>query len=296
MERLNCLNTAAEFVQMRKDTETRFMSLSKKLKAAYMIVFPSGELSEYETVKAQFFLAIRSIISKQTKGTAPDAEIMNRAVEKMVEDALNCTGIENIVGDEKSLNLFSEDFLRELDAFKMPITKFNALLKLVKKNIAAYGHSNKVKAVEFNTRLKKIVDEYNSRDKLVFVNEVVGDFVNELSDKLIHLLHDLESDKTSFQKLGITYEEKIFFDILIAVRDSHGFPYAEEKCITLAKEIQKLVTDKSKFADWSNRTDTKAQLESDLAVLLYKHGYPPEWDDEVFEKIMEQTTNFKSHN
>ena len=296
LERLNCLNTAAEFVQMRKDTETRFMSLSKKLKAAYMIIFPSGELSEYETVKAQFFLAIRSIISKQTKGTAPDAEIMNRAVEKMVEDALNCTGIENIVGDEKSLDLFSEDFLRELDAFKMPITKFNALLKLVKKNIAAYGHSNKVKAVEFNTRLKKIVDEYNSRDKLVFVNEVVGDFVNELSDKLIYLLHDLESDKTSFQKLGITYEEKIFFDILIAVRDSHGFPYAEEKCITLAKEIQKLVTDKSKFADWSNRTDTKAQLESDLAVLLYKHSYPPEWDDEVFEKIMEQTTNFKSHN
>ena len=139
------------------------------------------------------------------------------------------------------------------------------------------------------------MDNYNSRDKLVFVNEVVGDFVDRLSDKLIQLLRDLEDDKKSFERLGITYEEKVFFDILIAVRDDHAFPYAEEKCLALAKAIKLLVDDKSKFTDWTNRTDIKAQLESDLAVLLYKHGYPPEWDDEVFAKIMEQTENFKKY-
>ena len=31
----------------------------------------------------------------------------------------------------------------------------------------------------------------------------------------------------------------------------------------------------------------------DLTVLLYKNGYPPEWNDEVFERIMEQAENFK---
>lgn len=36
----------------------------------------------------------------------------------------------------------------------MPITKFNALLKLLRKAIAAYGRTNKVKAMEFNERLK----------------------------------------------------------------------------------------------------------------------------------------------
>ena len=113
---------------------------------------------------------------------------------------------------------------------------------------------------------------------------------------MIQLLRDLEDDKKSFERLGITYEEKVFFDILVAVRDDHAsFPYAEEKCLALAKEIKRLVDDKSKFADWANRTDIKAQLESDLAVLLYKHGYPPEWDEEVFTKIMEQTENFKKH-
>ena len=27
--------------------------------------------------------------------------------------------------------------------------------------------------------------------------------------------------------------------------------------------------------------------------LLYENGYPPEWDEEVFEKVMEQAENFK---
>ena len=54
---------------------------------------------------------------------------MNRVVEDMVKEAITCTGIENIIDDHKSVDLFSDDFLAELDTVKMPITKFNALLK-----------------------------------------------------------------------------------------------------------------------------------------------------------------------
>lgn len=79
------------------------------------------------------------------------------------------------------------------------------------------------------------------------------------------------------------------------VRDDHGFPYAEEKCVTLAKEIAKLVNDKAQYADWSTRDDIKSQLNMDLTVLLYRNGYPPEWDEEVFEKVMEQAENFKTN-
>lgn len=270
LERLNCLNAAAEYVQMKKEMQTRFMGLSRRLKSAYGICFPSGELTEKETATAQFYLAIRSIIYKQTQGNAPDAEIMNRVVEDMVKEAITCTGIENIVDDHKSVDLFSDDFLAELDTVKMPITKFNALLKLLRKAISAYGRTNKVKAVEFDERLRKVVEAYNSRDKLVFTSEVVADFVNDLSDELIKILQDLQQDKTSFEKLGISYEEKAFYDILVKVRDDHGFPYEEEKCLLLAKKIKELVDDKAQFADWSTRDDIKNQLNMDLTVLLYK--------------------------
>lgn len=295
LERLNCLNAAAEYVQMKKEMQTRFMGLSRRLKSAYVICFPSGELTEKETATAQLYLAIRSIIYKQTQGNAPDAEIMNRVVEDMVTEAITCTGIENIVDEHKSVDLFSDDFLTELDSVKMPITKFNALLKLLRKAISAYGRTNKVKAIEFDERLRKVVEEYNNRDKLVFTSEVIADFVNDLSDELIKILQDLQEDKTSFEKLGISYEEKAFYDILVKVRDDHGFPYEEEKCLMLAKKIKELVDDKAQFADWSTRDDIKNQLNMDLTVLLYKNGYPPEWDEEVFEKVMEQAENFKKY-
>ena len=219
---------------------------------------------------------------------------MNRVVEEMVKNAITCTGIENIVDKHKSVDLFSDDFLAQLNTIKMPITKFNALLKLLRKAITSYGRTNKVKALEFDERLKSI-ETYNSRDKLVFTSEVVADFVDGLSEEILKILKDLQDDKTSFEKLGITYEEKAFYDILVKVRDDHGFPYADEKCIVLAKKIKILIDDKAQFADWSTRDDIKSALNMELTVLLYKNGYPPEWDEEVFERVMEQAENFKKY-
>ena len=299
LDRLYCLNDAAEYVQISAERQTRFMGLSRRLKSAYTICFPSGELSVAETAKAQFYLAIRSVIYKQTKGSAPDTETMNRVVENMVEKAIACTGIESIVDEQKYVDLFNDEFLTELQSVNMPITRFNALLRLLHKAIAAYGRTNKVKAMAFDEKLKRVVDEYNNRDRLVFISGVVSDFVNDLSDQLIRILHELQEDQVSFEKLGITFEEKAFFDILVKVRDDHGFPYEDEKCLALAKEIKKLVDDKAQYADWSTRDDIKNQLNVELTVLLYRNGYPPEWneevDEEVFEKVMEQAENFKKY-
>jgi len=295
LERLLCLNNAAEFVQIKKDIETRFMNLTLKLKAAYEICFPSGCLTDGETELAQFYLAVRSVVYKQTKGNAPDAEIMNRHVEEMVMQAISCSGIENIVNQKEGDDIFSEDFKKQLDEIEMPITKFNALVQLLKKAITGYGKTNKVKAIVFDERLKKVVEQYNNRDKLTFTSAVVADFVNDLSDELVKIIDDIKEDKNSFEKLGITYEEKIFYDILTKVRDDHGFEYAEEKCIILAGEIKRLVDDKSKYTDWATREDIKNELNMDLTKLLYKNGYPPEWDDEVFQQVLEQSENYKHY-
>lgn len=70
----------------------------------------------------------------------------------------------------------------------------------------------------------------------------------------------MQEDKSSFEKLGITYEEKAFYDILVKVRDDHGFKYEDEKCLVLAKKIKELVDDKAQFADWSTRDDIKTSL------------------------------------
>jgi type I restriction enzyme R subunit len=294
LERLTCLNMAAEFVQSVKDRESRFMQLSRRLKAAYEICAPSGELTDSEVAKAQFFLAIRSIIYKQTNGNAPDAETMNKVVEEMVRKAIACTGIENIIDGDEPEDVFGEKLHEEALGMKLPITKFNALLKLLRKAISGYAKKNKVKAVEFDERLRKVVERYNSRDKLAFTSEVVADFINDLSDEIIKIYNDLGEDATEFKRIGLdSFEEQVFYDILVKVRNEHQFDYSDDKCKSLAREIKKLVDDKSQFADWATRDDIRNQLRKGLVVLLYNNGYPPMWNNEVFEKVMEQAQNFK---
>ena len=294
LERLNCLNEAAEWVQTSKELQTRFMGLTKVLKSAYQICFPSGELTDLETAKAQFYIAIRSIIYKQTIGDAPDADVMNAVVEDMVAKAISCSGVESVVEAQETEDLFSDEFVEKLNSIEMPITRFNALLKLVNRAIKAYSRVNKVKAKEFDERLRDVVDKYNTRDSLQFRSEEMAEFVDDLTEQVLDILQDLEEDKNSFEEMGISYEEKAFYDILVKVRDEHGFPYADDKCLHLAKEIKKLVDDNSVYADWAQREDIRSQLNMDLTVLLYNNGYPPEWDEEVFEKVMEQAENFKS--
>jgi type I restriction enzyme R subunit len=220
----------------------------------------------------------------------------------MLIEALHCSGVEDIVqsaadGSEGTTeDIFSDEFTKQLEKIKLPITKFNALLKLLKRMISGYGRTNKIKAIQFDERLKKVVEQYNNRDKLIFASEVVADFVDGLSDEIINIMKDLQSDKESFEKMGITFEEKAFYDILVAVRDKHQFQYADDKCVSLAKENKKLVEDKSKFADWSSRSDIKNALNMELTVLLYKNGYPPEWNEEVFQQVLEQAENFAKYN
>lgn len=122
-------------------------------------------------------------------------------------------------------------------------------------------------------------------------------FVDESGDrggKARYNMKELDEDEKSFEKLGITFEEKAFCDILVKVRNEHGFPYEEEKYLVLAKAIKEPVDDKAQYADWSTRDNIKNQLNMDLTVLLYKNGYPQERDEEVSEKVLEQTENLKA--
>ncbi len=97
--------------------------------------------------------------------------------------------------------------------------------------------------------------------------------------------------------MNITYEEKAFYDILISVADKHGFrdKIPDDKFIFLAKEIQKMVSNKSKYTDWTNRQDVKDELYTDVAVLLKKNGYPPRTIDDAYDEIMKQVENYKQY-
>lgn len=160
--------------------------------------------------------------------------------------------------------------------------------------IDEFKRVNKIMGVEFSERLKRVVDEYNNRRRdEAFANEVLDD----VAEQLAKLLEELKTEKQSFEKMGIDYEEKAFYDILKAVAKKYEFDdeYPDEKMIELSKRIKTIVDDQSRYTDWSTREDIKATLQVDLIILLDEFGYPPVTIDDVYKEVLEQAENFKKY-
>lgn len=126
---------AAEFAQQTKEIETRFMGLVKRLKAAYDICAGSEQLIEQGRDYTHFYLAVRSIVFKLTKGNAPDTAQMNARVREMIKDALVSDGVQEIfkLGDKNETvqDLFDGDYLAKIDKIKLPNTKIKLLQQLL---------------------------------------------------------------------------------------------------------------------------------------------------------------------
>ena len=296
LEQLDCLNKGAEFIQSTKETENLFMGHSKKLKSSFNLCSNSEEISADDREDIYFFCGVRSIIYKLTKGETPDAAQMNKRVGKMVEEAIMSESVEEIIqigNDRDNLDVLSEEYMERLAKLKLPNTKVKLMERLLKMVITDFKRVNKIKGIDFTQRLNSLVEKYNDRsDSAIFADEVL----TEVANKMAELLKEINKEKNSFNDLGITYEEKAFYDILIAVAKQFGFDYPEDKAKVLAAEIKKIVDDKSKYTDWAKRDDIKAELKMDLILILAEYGYPPVTNDEVFKEIFEQAENFKRYN
>ena len=294
IEQLNTLNAGAEFVQVTQELERRFMDIVKRLKAAYDICSVSESFTEKERDYIHFYLAIRSIVFKLTKGNAPDTAQMNAKVRDLIKEALDSDGVQELfkLGDDDNneVDIFSDDYLSKIEKIKLPHTKIKILQQLLSKAIGELKKVNKVKGVDFSKKMQSLVDRYNERkENDVLRSEVLEDF----TDEIIDLYYELKKEKDSFKDLGIDFEEKAFYDILKSLALKYDFDYPDEKLIDLSKKVKLVVDDKAKYTDWSKRNDIKAELKVDLIILLAENDYPPIDRDEVYKEIFEQAENFK---
>lgn len=296
LEQLNALNMAAEYVQLTKELETRFMGLVKRLKMAYDICSGSDQLTQIERDYTHFYLAVRSIVFKLTKGSVPDTAQMNAKVREMIKGALESDGVQEIfkLGDEAQTeqDLFDEDYLAKIDKIKLPNTKIKLLQYLLAKAIGEIKKVNKVKGIDFSKKMQSLVEKYNERrEDDVLRSEVY----EEMAEHLTNLIWEVKKEFTAGVELGIDFEEKAFYDILKELCAKYDFKYPEDKLIALAKVVKDLVDAQAKFPDWNKREEIKSSLKAGLILLLDKHGYPPVERDEVYQDIFDQAENFKKN-
>ncbi len=297
IEQLHTLNLAAEFVQQTKELETRFMGLVQRLKAAYDICAGSEKMTQTERDYTHFYLAVRSIVFKLTKGGAPDTAQMNAKVREMIKDALQSDGVEEIfkLGEEVATeqDIFDEDYLAKIDKIKLPNTKIKLLQQLLAKVIGEIRKVSRVKGIDFSRKMQAIVDRYNNRD----ANDILrSEVYEEMAEALTNLIWDVQKEFKAGDELGIDFEEKAFYDILKELCKKYDFTYPDDKLIDLSKAVKVIVDNQAKFPDWNKRDDIKSALKVELILILDEFDYPPVERDEVYVEIFEQAENFKKNN
>ena len=326
MERYKLLAKAAEYVfasmeelylegdkgTQKVSFKTYFLKTVKRMRAAYDVCQPSGELGEEESALAQCFMAIAGFVRKMSGTSEVDTETMNRTVSKMVEEALKYNQVESVLEGGEEEDIFSPEYFEKLSDVKMPATKLELLVKMLRKQIKEYGKVNQLAAKSFQEMLEKTIAEYQERRKTVTAEEAgeaqeqaSEDIIKVATEQALEILRQMNENRESFRKMGLTFEEKAFYDILVALRDQYNFEYGTDKeidgvvindqCKSLAKKVKEIIDTKSSFADWLNNQNVRNQLKLDIKLCLIRNGYPPKYSPEVFKKVMEQVENFEEN-
>ncbi len=293
--------------------KTYFLKTVKRMRAAYNICQPSGELDDQESALAQCFMAIAGFVRKMSGTSDVDTDTMNRRVAKMVEEALKYNKVESVFETGEQEDIFSPEYFEKLSDVKMPASKLELLVKMLRKQIKEYSKTNQMAAKKFQEMLEETINQYHERRKHLTLEEAgvaqektVDEIIKNATEQALRILNDMKADRESFRKIGLTFEEKAFYDILMALRDEYNFEYGvdknvdgvvvNDKCKSLAKKIKEIIDVKSSFADWLNNQIIRDQLKFDIKVCLIKNGYPPQYSPEVFRKVMEQVENFEENN
>ena len=328
VKRYTILAKAAEFVftstqQLQSESnsgksvqtvtfKTYFLQTVKKMRTAFDICQPSGELGEEESALAQCFMAIAGFVRKMSGTSEVDTETMNRYVSRMVEEALKYSEVESVLESGEQEDIFSPEYYEKLANVKMPATKLEILVKMLRKQIKDFSKTNALEAKKFQEMLEKTIEEYHERRKHLS-EEKAGeaqeqaseDILKTATEQALEILRQMKESKESFRKIGLTFEEKAFYDILIALRDQYNFEYGtdkkidgiivNDKCRELAKKVKEIIDTKSSFADWLNNQNVRNDLKLEIKICLVKNGYPPKYSPEVFSKVMEQVENFEEN-
>jgi len=324
IERYRLLTKAAEYVfasiqelhfegkgaSQTVSFKTYFLKTVKRMRAAFDICQPSGELGEEESALARCFMAIAGFVRKMSGTGDVDTDTMNRAVSRMVEEALKYNQVESILESGEEEDIFSPEYFEKLSDVKMPATKLELLVKMLRKQIKEYSKVNQIAAKTFQEMLEKTIEEYHERRKHLSAEEAgeaqeqaSEDIIKIATEQALIILRQMKENRASFRKIGLTFEEKAFYDILISLRDQYNFEYGtdrevdgviiNDKCKALARKVKEIIDTKSSFTDWLNNQNVRNELKLEIKICLVKNGYPPQYSPEVFNKVMEQVENFE---
>ena len=234
-------------------------------------------LDEQQRYEAAFFETVRTLLSRMTgKGKVSKREI-NARIGELLKQSVKSNGVINLFSDVKAeFSLFDAAFLDEISKMKEKNIAVELLKRLLAERVTLYQKTNIVQAEKFSDLLNRSLSSYL---KGLLTNE-------EVIQELLNLAKEISSSESAGNDLGLTREEKSFYDALTkpqAVQDV----YTNEQLVAMTKELTEILR-KNRTIDWQKKESARAGMRKMVKRLLKKYHYPPEEAANALETVIRQ--------
>lgn len=234
-------------------------------------------LNEQQRYEAAFFETVRTLLSRMTgKGKVSKKEI-NARISELLKQSVKSDGVINLFSDVKAeFSLFDAAFLEEVSKMKEKNIAVELLKRLLAERVSLYQKTNIVQAEKFSDLLNRSLSSYL---KGLLTNE-------EVIQELLNLAKEISSSESAGNDLGLTREEKSFYDALTkpqAVQDV----YTNEQLVAMTKELTEALR-KNRTIDWQKKESARAGMRKMIKRLLKKYHYPPEEAANALETVIRQ--------
>ncbi|MBQ6750189.1 MAG: type I restriction endonuclease subunit R [Bacteroidaceae bacterium] len=200
---------------------------------------------------------------------------INERISRLLEQSIQSTGVQVLTGGFE-FSLFDEHFLAELRKMKEKNLAVQLLENLLRERIRNYERTNIVQSLKFSEMMNNALSNYL---KGMLTNE-------EVIEELLRMAAEIKKTEEEGSELGLTAEEKAFYDALSSpegVKEA----YTNEEFINLTKELTEQLR-KNRTIDWNKKESARAKMRVLVKRLLKKYKYPPEGQEKALETVMAQ--------
>lgn len=263
--------SSPSMVQKKKD----FMEHSSLLHNATTLC--RSLLSDKDKIEVCYMDALRVMMARLAKKGKIAKHEINERIGELLRQSIKSDGVINLFGDKKlEFSIFDEAFMQEIRNMKERNLAVELLTKLLKEKIATSKKTNVIKSDLFSDMLNQSLSNYL---KGLLTNE-------EVIEELIKLAEQIKNSDKEGESLGLTAEEKAFYDAL-STPEGVRQAYSDEEFISMTKELTEELQ-KNRTIDWSRKASSRARMRVMVKRLLKKYKYPPKHAEKALETVMRQ--------
>jgi type I restriction enzyme R subunit len=279
-ERLSLIPAGQEHILQQEDGKKRWVQVVRELSCAFALCASSDEATKIRD-DVSFFQALQAALNKQSSINRKTPEQMDAAIRQLVSKAITTEGqvidVFTAAGLSKpDISILSDQFLAEVRGLKHKNVAAELLEKLLKDELKERAKRNLVQSQVFSEKLKKTLNAYHNR--AISTMQVI--------EELIKLAKDLDKATKAGKAMGLSDDEKAFYDAL-AANESAVTAMGDDKLRLIAAELITQVK-KSVTIDWTLRESARAKIKVMVKRILNKYGYPPDLQQEAVKTVLAQ--------